>query len=105
MHGLGSMVFHMLFATVYGAASPWPIVTTTDEANRLQCEIIHPDVTIRLYEDWKGQAQDLIDEVVRFVFDKGITSDRAEAKPRELRDIPDHYAPPAPQLRLFTTAA
>ncbi len=105
MHGEGSLVFHLLFARVYGPASPWPIVITHDEANRLQCEVRHADVTVRLYEDYEDQAADLIDDVRRFLFNKGITSDRAEAKPRELRDIPDHYAPPAPQLRLFTTAA
>ncbi len=30
--------------------------------------------------------------------------DRVQAKPRDLREILDHYAPPAPQLRLFAAA-
>lgn len=104
MHGEGSLVFHLLFVRVYGPASPWPIVITHDETNRLQCEIRHADVTIHLYEDYEDQAADLIDDVRRFLFNKGITSDRAQAKPRDLRDIPDHYAPPTPQLRLFAAA-
>ncbi len=101
MHGEGSLVFHLLFARVYGPASPWPIVITHDEANRLQCEVRHADVTVRLYEDYEDQAADLIDDVRRFLFNKGITSDRAEAKPRDLREILEHWTPPAPQLRLF----
>ncbi len=101
MHGQGSLVFHLLFARVYGPASPWPIVITHDSDGRLQCEVQHETVTIRLYEDWKDQTEDMIVDVRRFVFNKGITSDRAQAKPRGLRDIPDHWTPPTPQLRMF----
>ena len=104
MHGAGSLAYHLLFHRVYGHASPWPIEITFDEGGRISMNVVHPQVTIRMHEQWQGRTDDLISDVRRFIFNKGITSERAQAKARDLRDIPDHYAPPAPQLRLFAAA-
>ncbi len=101
MHGAGSLAYHLLFHRVYGHASPWPIEIKYDEGGRMSMNVVHPNVTIRMHEEWKGRTDELIFEVRRFIYNKGITSERAQAKDRPLRDIPDHWQPPASQLRLF----
>ena len=107
MHGAGSLAYHLLFHRVYGLASPWPIEIKYDEGGRMSMNVVHPQVTIRMHEQWQGRTDELIFEVRCFIYRRGITSERAQAKDRPLRDIPDHWTPPKPskasppQLRLF----
>ena len=106
MHGAGSLAFHLLFHRVYGHTSPWPIEITYDDGGRMSMNVVHPQVTIRMHEEWKGRTEELIFEVRRFLYRKGITSERVQAKDRPLRDIPDHWIPSVAQptslqLRLF----
>ena len=106
MHGAGSLAFHLLFHKVYGHASPWPIEITHDDGGRISMNVIHPNVTIRMHEQWRDQTEDLIAEARWFLFRRGLTSYRDQAKDRALRDIPDFWTPPQPkastlQLKLF----